>query len=77
MITKGVPQPPDGKVYQLWLQSPAQKMVSAGLMPDSQRPTLLSGDATEAIGAGLSLEPAGGSQEPTDVLATFAFSNKA
>lgn len=73
MITKGVSAAPSGKVYQLWLQSPDQRMVSAGLMSDSTKPTLLSGDAATAIGAGLSLEPAGGSTQPTDVLATFDF----
>ena len=33
LVTEDMPAAPDGKVYQLWLQSPADEMVSAGLMP--------------------------------------------
>jgi anti-sigma-K factor RskA len=73
LVTEDMPPPPDGKVYQLWLQSPADEMVSAGLMPAGQTTALLSGDADEAIGAGVSVEPEGGSEQPTEVVALFDF----
>jgi hypothetical protein len=40
-------------------------MVSAGLMPDSTRPTVLTGDTATAVAAAVSVEPAGGSAHPT------------
>jgi anti-sigma-K factor RskA len=71
LVTEDMPAPPDGKVYQLWLQSRSGEMVSAGLMPSGRTTALLEGDSDEAIGAGLSLEPAGGSEQPTEVVALF------
>jgi anti-sigma-K factor RskA len=65
MIGDGVPEPPDGKTYQLWLQQPGQGMVSAGLMPDSTEPTVLTGDAATAKAAAITLEPDTGSAHPT------------
>jgi len=73
LVTEDLPAAPDGKVYQLWLQSPAQEMTSAGLMPSGQTTALLSGDSDDAIGAGISVEPAGGSEQPTEVVALFDF----
>jgi anti-sigma-K factor RskA len=73
LVTEDMPAAPDGKVYQLWLQSPADEMVSAGLMPADKTTVLLSGDSDDAIGAGISLEPAGGSEQPTDVVALIDF----
>ena len=63
--THDMPPPPDGKVYQLWLQQPDEGMVSAGLMPDPSQTVLLSGDAATATAAGITVEPEGGSPEPT------------
>jgi anti-sigma-K factor RskA len=71
LVTQDMPAPPEGKVYQLWLQTPAEDMVSAGLMPAGRATALLTGDADEAIGVGLSVEPEGGSPQPTEVLALF------
>jgi anti-sigma-K factor RskA len=73
LVTEDMPAPPAGKVYQLWLQSPADEMVSAGLMPADKSTALLAGDADDAIGAGISVEPEGGSEQPTDVVALFDF----
>jgi hypothetical protein len=73
LVTEDLPAAPDGKVYQLWLQSPTQEMVSAGLMPAGTTTALLSGDSDDAIGAGISVEPAGGSDQPTEVVALFDF----
>ena len=71
IVTENMPAAPAGKVYQLWLQTPSADMVSAGLMPKSGSTALLDGDADEAIGVGLSLEPQGGSKQPTEVVALF------
>ena len=73
LVTEDLPAPPDGKVYQLWYQSPSRHMTSAGLMPDGADTALLEGNANDAVGAGMSLEPAGGSDQPTEVVALFDF----
>jgi anti-sigma-K factor RskA len=68
-----VPDPGAGKTYQMWLQQPGQDMVSAGLMPDADQPTVLSGDASTAAAAAVSVEPSGGSVHPSKhVVAVFA-----
>ena len=66
ITTSDMPAAPDGKVYQLWLQDPEGRMLSAGVMPPkSDQTVLLEGDAAAASGAGITVEPAGGSEEPT------------
>ena len=65
LLTKDMPAPPEGKVYELWLQDAHDTMVPAGLMPDGATQVLLQGDATHAVGAGITVEPAGGSKAPT------------
>jgi anti-sigma-K factor RskA len=69
LVTEDLPEPPAGKVYQLWLQTPSEDMVPAGLMPAGGSTALLDGNADDAIGVGVSLEPAGGSPQPTEVVA--------
>jgi len=73
--TEDMPPPPEGKVYQLWLDQPGKGMVSAGVMPVKEDQTvLLSGDAATATGAGITVEPAGGSTAPTsEPIALFDF----
>jgi anti-sigma-K factor RskA len=71
LVTEDLPDAPAGKDYQLWLQTPSEALVSAGLMPSGARTVVLEGDSDDAIGVGLSLEPDGGSEQPTDVLALF------
>jgi len=75
IVTDDMPPPPEGKVYQLWLQQPGDGMVSAGLMPvDPDQTVVLDGDAATATAAGITVEPAGGSPEPTTApIALFAF----
>jgi anti-sigma-K factor RskA len=66
IVTANMPPAPDGKVYELWLQK-GQTMVRAGLMPPGQANTvLLEGDAASAKAVGITVEPAGGSQAPTN-----------
>jgi hypothetical protein len=76
LLTHELPAPPDGKVYELWLQTPAGDMEPAGLMSKhGQQTFVLKGDASAAVGAGITIEPAGGSPKPTSKpLALFAFS---
>jgi hypothetical protein len=65
IVTSNLPAPPEGKVYELWLQQ-GTTMVPAGLMPAGQASTvLLEGDAASAHAVGITAEPAGGSKTPT------------
>jgi anti-sigma-K factor RskA len=74
VITRGVPEPPAGKTYQLWLQTPDNRMVPAGLIGGGDRTVLMQGDSSRSVGAGITVEPAGGSDEPTSTpLALFSF----
>jgi hypothetical protein len=77
IIADHMPAAPDGKDFQLWLDQPNRGMVSAGVMPHGSADTvtvLLSGDAATATGAGITMEPAGGSPSPTTApVALFAF----
>jgi anti-sigma-K factor RskA len=65
--TAGLPPLPDGKVYQLWLIAPG-KYTSAGLLPAASggrtAPVLASG-LVAGDQAGVTVEPAGGSRQPT------------
>lgn len=66
LVTEAMPPPPAGKVYQVWLDQPGAGMVSAAVMPVREDQTiLLAGDAATATGAGITVEPEGGSEEPT------------
>jgi anti-sigma-K factor RskA len=74
MVGDHVPEPAPGTVYQLWLVQPEQGPVSAGLMPDSTQPTVLSGNAATATAVAITVEPDTGSTHPTSQpLATFPF----
>lgn len=76
LITEAMPAAPEGKVYQVWFDVPGKGMVRAALMPPkSDQVVLLHGDAAAATGAGITVEPAGGSAAPTtDPIALFDFS---
>lgn len=69
---------PAGRVYELWLQKDGQ-MVPAGLMPAGEDLELvLEGDASDATAAGITIEPAGGSEHPTTApIAVFGFEQDA
>jgi anti-sigma factor RsiW len=72
--SSGVGPAPSGHVYELWLQRKDESLVPAGLMSSGDGQLVLKGDATAAIGAGLTVEPAGGSLAPTTKpLAFFDF----
>jgi anti-sigma-K factor RskA len=64
--TEDMVSAPAGKVYELWLMSPDGTFTSAGLMPDEADQTLLlEGTASAAAAVGITVEPDGGSEEPT------------
>jgi anti-sigma-K factor RskA len=73
-VAAGMDRPPSGKVYQLWLNDHGT-MRPAGLMdPDRRSEALLRGDVAAASGLGITVEPAGGSQQPTSApIAQLAF----
>ncbi|PRZ44064.1 anti-sigma-K factor RskA [Antricoccus suffuscus] len=68
LIGNDIPAPPDHKTYQLWMISPQGAATSAGTFaPDSGGHVLLqaSGDVAGTAQMGISVEPAGGSAQPT------------
>ena len=77
--TSQMPPPPVGMVYQLWLDQPDAGLTPAGLMPaDTDQPFVLEGDAATAKGAGITVEPEGGSPHPTSKpIALFSFGGSA
>lgn len=74
IVTRNMDRAPEGRVYQLWLQK-GDRMVPAGLMHGDERGALLlDGDVAGASGAGITVEPEGGSTEPTSApVALFDF----
>ena len=76
IVTKDMAPPPEGSVYELWFQSPSTDMVPAGLMPAAPDQTVvLEGSAADALAVGITVEPEGGSEQPTsDPIALFDFS---
>ncbi|GAA2980366.1 anti-sigma factor [Streptomyces fulvorobeus] len=65
-LTSGMEQPPAGKVYQLWFDE-GGTMRSAGLMDPSaaSEAVLMDGEVAGASGMGITVEPVGGSEQPT------------
>ena len=60
---------PDGMAYQMWVKDSSGKMVSGGLLPEPEKDGLIAmplhGDAGAAREVAVSMEPAGGSAQPT------------
>ena len=66
LVTDDMPAPPEGKVHEMWLQTPEGEMLPAGLMTEpGDHTVVLEGDASDVVGAGITVEPEGGSEEPT------------
>ena len=77
IVTEDMAPAPDGKLYELWLNRDGV-MVPAGLMPaEADAVVMLEGDAADAEGAGITIEPApDGSETPTsDPVALIPFEN--
>lgn len=75
LITEDMPPPPEGKVYELWLDDREKGFTPAGLMSTTSDQTLvLQGDAARASRVAVTVEPAQGSRVPTsDPIAVFPF----
>lgn len=67
MAVTDLPPLPEGKVYQVWLANAEGSMVPAGLVPEgiSEGSMVLDGTTEGITGAGITIEPTGGSPEPT------------
>ncbi|RYB94281.1 anti-sigma factor [Nocardioides oleivorans] len=66
IVTDGMALAPSDKVYELWLMDAEGNFTSAGLMPDAADQTLvLDGPAGDAAAVGITVEPDGGSEQPT------------
>ena len=72
ITTEDMVSAPAGKDYELWFIE-GDEFVSAGLMPDDPDQTVvLDGPAAEAAAVGITVEPDGGSEQPTsDPIAVF------
>ena len=79
IVTEDMAPAPSGKVYELWLQDETGTMIPAGLMPEgADHELVLEGDAAHATAAGITIEPAGGSDAPSsEPIALFDFSEAA
>lgn len=76
VTTKDLPALTDDQVYEMWLQDAERGMVPAGLMSASDATVVLDGNVANAVGAGITVEPAGGSSVPTsDPVVLFDFEN--
>ncbi|MGL5810506.1 MAG: anti-sigma factor, partial [Nocardioides sp.] len=65
-VLDDAPAAPEGRTYQMWLFADSGAVVSAGLIESGgDRTVLLDGDAARATDAAISIEPAGGSTQPT------------
>ncbi|MGG5173870.1 anti-sigma factor [Pseudarthrobacter sp. J1763] len=67
VMVKNMPAPPEGKAYELWFISD-KGAVAAGLMKDSGSASsfqILDGSLDGATHIGITVEPAGGSVQPT------------
>ena len=75
LTTVDMADAPEGSIYELWLIHDDQ-MVPAGLMSGGDHEVLLEGDAASANGFGITVEPDGGSDEPTsDPIVAVEFKN--
>lgn len=74
VITRDLPPLPKGTIYEMWLNDADKGMVPAGLMTAEDATVVLEGDVANAVGAGITIEPAGGSEVPTsDPIVEFSF----
>ena len=64
-----VPKPAQGLAYQLWLLTDAEPMAAGTFTPDETGRVIFAADAPrvtgQVIGMLISVEPAGGSEQPT------------
>ena len=71
LILRGLPAIPENQTYQVWLIAPNGERTSAGLVrpqtdiPFLSQPLSSTKDLANFVGAGMTIEPAGGSDHPT------------
>ena len=67
LTVSGMPAAPDGKTYQLWYVGSDEIARSAGFIDprDGSGQAVLQGDLSRAAAVGVTVEPSGGSTEPT------------
>ncbi|MDQ6935809.1 MAG: anti-sigma factor [Actinomycetota bacterium] len=66
LVMSAVADPPRGKVYEMWLRRPDGSMAPAGLVSHGGNQTLVfAGNSNQATGAAVTVEPPGGSSQPT------------
>lgn len=65
LTVASMPDPGEGQAYQAWLQDDDGAMIPAGVMTSTDSPMVLKGDVDAAVGVGVTVEPTGGSSEPT------------
>ena len=66
LVTDGLAPAPAGSTYQIWYLDSAGAATSAGFVPAGEHATvLLQGSPAGAAAVGVTLEPAGGSAQPT------------
>jgi hypothetical protein len=76
VMTKDLPPLTKDEIYEMWIQDAGEGMVKAGLMTADDATVVLEGDIENAVGAGITVEPAGGSNVPTnEPIAQFSFEN--
>jgi anti-sigma-K factor RskA len=64
-LVAGLPAAPAGHVYQMWLRQPGGALRGAGFVPPGTGTATLQGSVASADGFGVTVEPTGGSQQPT------------
>ena len=66
LVTDGLAPAPAGRTYQVWYLGTDGSATSAGFVSDSSTgAVLLTGDPGTSGGVGITVEPAGGSLQPT------------
>lgn len=65
LVTRKMPDAPAGRIYQVWLQKGDDMVPAATMTKGGNNTVLLEGDPTEASGVGVTVEPEGGSAEPS------------
>ena len=66
LVTEGMPPPPTGSTYQVWYVGAGGSASSAGFVPPTANAaTVLTGNPATAVAIGVTLEPEGGSPQPT------------
>lgn len=74
LVTNDLKPAPAGHTYTLWLQTPDDDMVPAGHVSEGNQQVMLSGDAAEAIGAGITVETDPDATAPTSApIAAISF----